>query len=60
MIKNSRVEPGKTPSSVSSRISTHVSNGEPLADGEVLSEEKTLEKSSKYLHDERTEKRPLP
>lgn len=43
MIKNARIEPGKTPSEVSGAPATHVDDGVPLADGEELPQ-KRLEK----------------
>lgn len=44
MIKHANIEPGKTPSEISGKPSTHVVDGVPLADGEQLPE-KRLEKS---------------
>lgn len=38
MIKNGRVEAGRTPSAVSGRTSSLVKKGEALADGEVCPE----------------------
>jgi len=47
MIKNAKVEPGVTPSSLSGKPSTHVVDGEPLAEGEEPG--KTIKKAAKAL-----------
>lgn len=52
MIKNSRIEPGKTPSLISGKTSTKVEEGEPLATGEEISTDRTVEKAASILRED--------